>query len=343
MAQLVLLCLINLIPALSDVGQQSSELAARTFTISGRVLNSHGQPPTDLALMVGHDEGDGFSGSSEEFRPDGTFTTRGLTPGRYVLEVGPAAEPFPIPSGYEGGLVAVTVGTANLTDVVIRTHPGVSVKGRVRYETDAAAARRPVVILLPSVAVSGVGIGGSAQSVRVADDGTFTLSNMFGPRVIRAGLMLADARSAWWPGPVLLDGRDITNVPTEFERYPSVELEVVFTQHYTGVSGIAFDPAGLTSPKAYVIVLSSDSALWQPWSSTTTIVRADDDGRFFLDAPPGNYLAVALPAEAFRSRAEAQQDFGSLARLSVPVEIVEGQTAQITLTTRILPKPRDRR
>ncbi len=44
MAQLVLLCLINLIPALSDVGQQSSELAARTFTISGRVLNSHGQP-----------------------------------------------------------------------------------------------------------------------------------------------------------------------------------------------------------------------------------------------------------------------------------------------------------
>jgi hypothetical protein len=112
MTRLALLCLASLLPALSAVGQQPPD-RPRTFTISGRVINSHGQPPTDLTLMVGHNEGDGFSGSSEEFRPDGTFTTRGLTPGR---------------------------------------------------------------------------------------------------------------------GPVLLDGRDITNEPTEFERYPRAELEVVFTQ-----------------------------------------------------------------------------------------------------------------
>jgi hypothetical protein len=313
--------------------QQSVEPTAGTFTISGRVINSRGEPPTDLTLMVGHDEDDGFSASGGPLNADGTFTARDLAPGRYVLEVGPASEPFEIPAGFEGGLAVVDIGTADVTNVLIRTHPSVSVRGHIRYEAiDPAAPRPTMIVLLPSLAVSGVGIGGNVQSVRVADDGTFELRSVFGPRVIRAGWMASDARPPWLPGAVLLDGRDVTNVPTEFERHPGAELEVVFTQHFTGLRGVALDVAGLPTGDAWIIVFSSDRAQWESWSTTTQIVRSNANGWFGLNAPPGKYLIAALPAETFRSTTEAQKDFGELARLAVPVQIVDGRIGGVTLT-----------
>lgn len=318
--------------------QQSVEPTAGTFTISGRVINSRGETPTDLTFTIGHDDGDGFSGGGGPLEADGTFTVRDLTPARYVLQAGPPSEALPAP-GFEGGFAVVDVTTADVTGVLIRTHPTVSVKGRVRFESDAADAVRPTIYPSAWLALNGVGIGAGTQSTQVAEDGSFALHNVFGPRVIRSAYMSSDARSPWWEGPVLLDGRDITNVPTEFERYPNGQLELVFTRHPTGLWGTALDIAGLPSPNAHVIVFAADRDLWQPWASTTNVVRTNEDGRFYLAAPAGRYLAVALPDETFPSRSAAMRDFPTLSRLAEPVTIAADRPRGVTLTTRNLPKP----
>src|SRR4029079_1791888 len=83
--------------------------AQQTFTVSGRVLTSTGAPPHDLVVMVGHEEGDGFSGSSADLAEDGRFMARRLAPGPSLLYVGPGAEPFRIAAGFEAGFAKVTV------------------------------------------------------------------------------------------------------------------------------------------------------------------------------------------------------------------------------------------
>ena len=343
MAQLVLLCLINLLPALSGVGQQPSD-PPRTFTISGRVVKSNGRAPGDLLAFVSYVEGDSLKSSGVPLEADGTFAVRGLTPGRYGVAAGPGSEPGGIPPGFEGGVnvEAVVLTDHDVTGLVIRTHPSVSIRGHVRYDAEDAEAERPQINLFAMIVVSDLPVPGMGSSAPVEADGTFVIHNVFGPSVIRSGYSL-QGRTGWYPGPILLNGRDITNVPVEFENEPGAELEVVFTQRYTGLIGRVVDQAGLPSPEAYALVFSSDQTLWQPWSTTTNVARTDDNGRFWVTAPPGKYLAVAFPAETFRSMAEAKRDFGALARLATPVEIRENRHGPVELTTRRLPKAREQR
>jgi hypothetical protein len=309
-----------------------------TFRISGHVLDSHDNPPLNFCVTV--DSGrDDEAGSSGRAQLDGSFVVKNLTPGHYALEAGPCLDPeHPVPPDAEGAVTTLELGPVNVTGIVIRTHPSISVHGHARFDADSPDPRRPTVSLQARTAVGGISALAGVRHAAVGEDGTFTLRSVFGPRVIRFGLAWPGPDSPWWPGPVLLHGRDITNVPVQFESEPDPELEVVFTQRSTGLSGVVFDPAGQPSTNAYLLVFSSDRALWQQWSSTTNLARSHGDGRFFLIAPPGSYLAVAFPAETFHSGVDAVQDFGALARLAVPVQIVEGQTGCLNLTTR---NPRD--
>src|SRR6186997_823971 len=108
--------------------------ATQTFKVSGRVLTSTGAPPHDLVVMVGHTEGDGISASSADLAEDGTFRAKDLAPGRYLLYVGPGAEPFRIAAGFEAGFAMVTVRDSDVDSVQIRTQPSHSIHGRVRFE-----------------------------------------------------------------------------------------------------------------------------------------------------------------------------------------------------------------
>ena len=69
------------------------------------------------------------------------------------------------------------------------------------------------------------------------------MRNLFGPRVLRFGYRIAPG-SPWWPSRILLDGKDVTNVPTHFSLHPDGQLEVVFTQHPARLAGIVSDAQG---------------------------------------------------------------------------------------------------
>jgi hypothetical protein len=335
----VLLSLLVL-PAALSYGQPPATSAPGTFTISGRVIDSHGKAPTNLDLWIAQGDGEQGTTSSTPLQADGTFTSSGLKPGRYLVGAGPRAEPSGIPPGFEGGVAGVTLTDRDVDGVVIRTRPSVSVRGHVRYDAETPGAERPTVNVMTFPVVPGA-ISMSGSSAQVQPDGTFVMHNVFGPSLIRTGYGFSDRQSPWWPGPVMLDGHDITDVPIEFEQYPNADVEVVFTQHYTGLEGRVIDETGLPSASACVAIFSADRERWQLWASTTKFPRTDADGRFCALLPAGSYMTVALPATACSSRGEAMRDFSALARNATPVTIADGETRHLGLTARTRSSPRD--
>jgi hypothetical protein len=307
--------------------------AQQTFTVSGRVLTSTGAPPHNLLVMVGHSEGDGFAAGSADLAEDGTFRAKDLAPGRYLLYAGPGAEPGRIAAGFEAGFAIVTVRDADVDSVQIRTQPSHSIHGRVRFEAAEPLAAHPKVNVMASLAVDGMGVGAGPQGVGIEPDGSFVVDNVVGAVVIRCGFMLPDDGSRWWAGPVLLDGRDITDVPTDFSKETG-QLEVVFTQRPTGVFGIVVeDSTQLPAEEASVVIFSEDPAQRQPWASSAQLLTTDSNGRFWETLSPGRYLAVAFPAGTFSTRAEAFRDLNTFEKLATRFTIdPERRGARVHLT-----------
>jgi hypothetical protein len=337
----LLFSLLVLPAALSYASQPPATGAPRMFTISGRVIDSHGKPPTDLDLWIAQGDGEQGMTSSTPLEADGTFTSSALTPGRYVVATGPRAEPGGIPPGFEGGVTGVTLNDRDVAGLVIYTHPSVSVRGHLRYDGEGPDARHPTVHVMTFLVARGAISMSGSSAAQVQPDGTFEMHNVFGPSLIRTGYGFPDRQSPWWPGPVMLDGHDITDVPIEFEQYPNADVEVVFTQHYTGLDGRASDETGLPSGNACVAIFSADRERWQLWASTTKFPRTDADGRFYALLPAGSYMTVALPATACGSRGEAMRDFSALARNATSVTIADGETRHLSLTARSRSSPRD--
>ncbi len=137
------------------------------------------------------------------------------------------------PRGYQRGFATVTIKDADVSGVVITTAPGVTVRGRVRFDESRPGSSRPERIIVHGALAMSEWVG-PFESAVVGDDDTFELHDIRGPRVFRFGWQLADRRSYWLPGPILLDGRDITNVPVDFSSEPAGDLVVVFRQRHVG-------------------------------------------------------------------------------------------------------------
>jgi hypothetical protein len=91
----------------------------------------------------------------------------------------------------------------------------------------------------------------------------------------------------WWPARVLLDGVDITNVPTDFSAHETGRLEVVFTQHPARIAGTVIDVSGQPVRAPWILVMSADPALQQEWAATNEVAQGNTKGRFSIAVMPG--------------------------------------------------------
>jgi hypothetical protein len=80
--------------------------------------------------------------SAVPIESDGTFVTQPLLAGTYVLEA-TAASFGPARAASEGAVAKVTVGTADVRDLTVKTSPNVAVTGRFRMESGNARAPWP--------------------------------------------------------------------------------------------------------------------------------------------------------------------------------------------------------
>jgi hypothetical protein len=263
--------------------------------VRGRIIDPPGlRTPTTL-LMAWHQLRP-YSGAGEPvtLAADGTFVTRALRPGTYAFE---ALRSSSASSAADVlGLEIVEVGVAK--DVTIRLRPASQLTGHYRMESDDPKAAWPVDMnVMANIAVDGLEITTSGVT-EGAPGGRFVLRNAFGPRVLKFGYRVPTGPT-WWPSRVLLDGRDVTNVPTDFSEHPDARLEVVFTQRPARIVGLVTDSDGRPVPQAWVAAIGTDPAAVQPWSTTARAVRANDRGQYSIVMPPGDYRVHALPADAW--------------------------------------------
>jgi hypothetical protein len=315
--------------SLVPTGLAQNAPAPGRYAISGRVVDPHNLRPENAVLMLVRQEGDSSASSTPVgVAANGTFIARSLIPGTYTLEM--------VRTPHSAGAMpvsfnAVRITDADVTDVTVTIRRDFALTGRFRMESsNPAAAWPPRIHVLAQVALEGTGYLGS-MSADGAPGGIFVLRNAFGPRVVRCGYTRAPGTN-WWPSRVLLDGRDITNIPTDFSAHENARLEVVFTQHPARLVGTVRTLQGEAVSAPWIVVTSADQSLRQWWATTTTATQGNTKGAFSIPLLPGEYRIRAVPQSRFDSWRSALRQAERHAAEGVPVTIDAWGTSKIALT-----------
>jgi hypothetical protein len=226
-------------------------------------------------------------------------------------------------------VVSVVLGACLSSEAWLQSDPPhreYALRGRYVMRSDDPAAKWPTHIHITPIRVP----EGSPSTGGISDgapNGEFILRNVFGLHVLRPGYTL-DSGSKWWPAEVLLDGVDVTDVPTDFSRKPDAKLEVVFTQHPATIEGTVTTDTGGPAAGAWVLRLSANPALWQP--VTTQKIQADRQGRFSYSVRAGRHLVVAIPATPYQVR-PVLDNLAALATRATSVTLKDRERVSVTL------------
>jgi hypothetical protein len=331
------------------VGEERSGLdfvltAMSTAKISGLVLGTDGGPATGASVTISPvqpDATDVFGSITSRIpgrpSPDGTFTLNGVTPGHYRITaraVPPAANSRPDARGADPLRIAqlaafggtpdaaatlwgqeeVTVDGHDIDGVSIRLQPGLTVSGKVVFETSTAPDLTQVRISVGTNAKgSALGdvmtalLGGSSSGID--SDGTFSIKGLTPDRYrlnastggLRALAAMVQPGADSAPGTLFLktatwNGRDVVDAP--FDLRPGVDasgMVVTLTDRPTVLSGTVRDGAGRATPNYPIVVFSTDRAAWFTGSRRIQQAHVASDGRFTITGlPAGEYFVAAL-------------------------------------------------
>lgn len=274
--------------------------------VSGIVIGPDGQPASGVLVLCATKDANPMLPPSGVpiSRPsaDGSFACSQLTPGQYTLAARGAgtlssAEAARVNVGLSPpplwGLVDVAVAGKDLSNVVIRLQPGVSVTGQVVLARAASSAGAELTRFQMQMtpAAGAPPIDGRA-SAPVGADGTFRIES-----VVPASYRFTAATPAgWFLRSATLGEKDLADVPFEVAPGQNVSgLVVTFTDVQTELSGALTDREGRPAPQLYVFVYPTDKALWVPDSRRIRSVRSGENGSYLIAGlPAGDYYLCAL-------------------------------------------------
>jgi len=310
----------------------------RLFSISGTATNSQGETPRSLMVMLVRSEGGSSSSTGVPVSPSGSFTFRNVTPGDYDViarYTSPRqAGEMPGPDlNQEFASVKVDVATTNLEGLMLVTKPGVTVTGEIVFEDPVPPGSRTNLFAQTTDHRPDM----STPAIELKEN-MFTMRNVFGPLVLRGSV---SAGPGWGLKAVLLNGKDITDVPTTLSSSDSGHLQVVFTGKAPALEGIVIDEAGKPTSDASIVIFGHDRATWQAQSSFLRTMRPVADGKYAMNGlREGRYFAVALPLEVSVNTIQPSVDFlESLSKVATPLVLNAGEKRMVDLTVvRIQPQ-----
>jgi hypothetical protein len=233
----------------------------------------------------------------------------------------------------------LSVGTGDVSGIVVDLRPGGRLTGRVTFE---GTSPRPAGDRLRQVSVSIEPLDGRGASSLAFINGlrgqidangnfkTYRLPN--GRYLIRPPV----APSGWVFKSAIVDGRDISDTPLELAGADVDGLVLTFTDRPTTLSGTARDAKGAGDPTATVLIFPVDRARWidtGPSPRRITSVRAALNGGYrFPRLPAGDYYLVALPEEDTIHWQDPVR-LEALARLAIRVTLSDGETKVQDLAT----------
>jgi protocatechuate 3,4-dioxygenase beta subunit len=321
---------IQLTPGRDALSVDIAAVRARRLRVSGIVLDSHGVPVPSANGALSR--AGGLTATSHGFTADtaGRFAVSAVEPGEYTLAVGGGSWSTPIASTGrpETAEVPMTIAT-DAEDIVIVTQPGTSVSGRVVL-SDAAPASAPRLRIAfrrgDSSPLRSVDV-----EAAVGEDLRFEAADLFGPRLVRVSAL----PSGWAVKAVMLNGADITDVPTVFTKEHDGQLQVVLGSRLSTLEGEVRDDAGRTVDEAMVYVFSEDRSSWSLASPRTVYSDVRSDGRFRVGGlTGGRYFAIAVARQGLRMPQSPREAFFELlSREATPFVI--GDDERRTLDLRI--------
>ena len=264
--------------------------AGRPARISGRLVTSTGEPVTTGFLTVSFADQFGIytSTGGAAVRPDGSFQTSLLPPGRYRLML---SQGF-IPTPEHSAVATVELDGADLTDVLIVTRMRASMRGRVLID-----AREPTRLAARELVVQLAGAedntGPYATTATLKDDLSFEAQVPPG-RYFVSGF----ARTGGWKvTDVSLANQSLAGQLVDVDANGVSGVELVLTNRTSEVRGTITGADGKPSGDVWVVLFSSDSRRWHVGSSRLSGVQADASGEFKFDAvlPSDDYLIIAVP------------------------------------------------
>jgi len=300
-----------------EVGPVEFAIGRReALTVRGTLVDSTGQPAGGVMVRVATVKSVlGMTGQAAQFSSaDGSFAVRNVLPGENVLSAVRWGD-----SGQEYASMPLTVG-ADIDGLVLQLRRAVTIRGRVAFEGPPPAAFESLKLrAIPVMATPERG----AITVQLEADGSFAIDNQFGALLLRTtGL------PGWHLKSVSYDGRDITDVPTEFTS-SSPNVEMLLTRNSVTVTGTVRTAQGAGTDAA-VLIFGRGPSQWDGRFTTTRVGQTDGQGRYRLEGlRAGHYLAIALGAEDVNVDEPLPAYFELLAGLATPLEVNDG--ASITL------------
>jgi hypothetical protein len=316
-----------------QAGEQIASPRAFVATVTGKAFDAMGAPYTAGSLTLAPSLRSGSVTSvavGAKILGDGSFEFANVPPGQYVIQAY-RGRTNPSTEG-EFGALPLAVNGVDVTDLVLRTSPGSTIKGRLTF--DGSDPPRGMIDLSPvavdaDLSPSG---GGRIAHAYINSDWTFELSGINGPR----RLELVAVPNGWTLKAVLVGGVDVTDMPLAFGRpnQSLTDVEIVLTSRVTTFNGIVTDDASRPTSEATVIACSTDHDRWYSGSRFLRKAVAARDGTFSLTGlPPGDYHVMAvrhIPIEG----EDAWQDrdlLESLARQASRAVLTEGQVTSVAL------------
>lgn len=314
-------------------------LESRMFKIAGTVLNANGEPASGVDVSLVYTEGTSSSSFGTAPGPNGTFSFRNVPAGSYEIlarlqpprMVGPGVQPTGPPTILEMGMVRVDVSTVDLENVMVVMRPGETVSGQIVFDDPPPPQFKANISFQPAERRP---MMGPNSPVSVTDT-TFQAGGLFGSYVIRGGITAGGGQ--WFLKAVLLNGKDITDVPVAFSSAHSGHLQVVFTARSASLEGTVTDEAGKPTRDAQILIFGADEESWLPFSSRTRNagVPRQEDGKFTTRGlREGRYYVVALPPGSvmiggFQSPDRSLME--SLKKVATEVVLNPGETRTVDL------------
>jgi protocatechuate 3,4-dioxygenase beta subunit len=273
-------------------------MAARAATVSAIVRRSDGSPPHRPSVSLVQTAGLDMSGRGAIAQADGTFTIRTVFPGEYSMIV--VDGDVEKPESKEFAVMRLTVAGDDISGLVVTTARGGAAHGRMKFDAGVPYDILPGAIRLSATLAPGASIAGAAafglgrpSDPAWEDDWTFSMEGLNARRVLR--LDYANSHG-WYLKAVMLDGKDVTDTPLDFDAGREVEgLEVILTRKRSGVSGDVQDNRGRVVRDFTVVLFPDDDRQWTPDSRFIASGRADQQGRFRIGGmPDGAYLIAAV-------------------------------------------------
>ena len=144
----------------------------------------------------------------------------------------------------------------------------------------------------------------------IGGDLRFQAADLFGPRLVRVSAL----PSGWAVKAVMLNGADITDVPTVFTKEHDGQLQVVLGSRLSTLEGEVRDDTGRTADDAMVFVFSEDrSVVVAGLAADRHQRRSPRTAGSGSEASQGaGYFAIAVAREGFRLPQSAREAFFDL-------------------------------